>query len=262
MKPLFSKDNLMILESLSFTKTLYAFDFDGTLSRIAKTPAEATIGLSTNELLKKLASLVPVAVVSGRSLADLKNHLVFNPKYLIGNHGLEGLGLPANALVKASEICFRWKNSLIQKEFEHGVDIEDKTYSLAIHYRRSRRKRRAKADIAAAIETLNPRPRVIAGKSVVNLLPVGAPHKGAAVLELGRQIGVKHIFYIGDDYTDEDVFSLPEERIMTVRVGKKYSSYAQYYIENQSKINQLLRVLIQHYIFRDIHQNELLARHL
>ena len=245
MNPLFSKASLMILESLSFTKTLYAFDFDGTLSKIVRTPNEATLARTTEVLLKRLSEFAPVAILSGRSIADLKTRLGFQPKYLIGNHGLEGLGKNNGSLNDAQSACELWKKKLKAADFGVGTEIEDKTYSLAIHYRRSRNKKFAKEQIRSALSSLHPQPRVVTGKSVVNLLPIGAPHKGVAVLELMKKAGMKHSFFIGDDDTDEDVFELPEARIVTARVGYKKSSHAQFYIERQNEINQLLRLLIR-----------------
>ncbi len=248
----------MIVESLSFTKTLYAFDFDGTLSKIVKVPSAATIGSMTNKLLKDLAALAPVAVVSGRSLSDLRARLLYQPRYMIGNHGLEGLGFSSNDLSHANRVAEAWGTQLAKIDFGPGVEIENKTYSLAVHYRRSRNKRDVRLQIKRVLETLDPQPRVIAGKSVINLLPTGAPHKGAAVMELARQLGTKNVFYIGDDDTDEDVFGLLDPRIMTVRVGKKVTSQARYYINRQSEINQVLKLLVRyHQPFRNAERSAL-----
>ena len=66
-------------------------------------------------------------------------------------------------------------------------------------------------------------------------------------MDVLKRSDLKHVFYIGDDDTDEDVFSLPETEgtnIMTVRVGRKASSHAGYFIDRQSEINKLLRLLI------------------
>jgi trehalose 6-phosphate phosphatase len=252
MHPLFSKKSLPILEALTFTKTLYAFDFDGTLSKIVKEPTSARFSDGTEELLRRLSEVAPVAVVSGRSLSDLRQRLSFKPQYMVGNHGLEGIGIPKSSLESARRVAARWKEQLlalgIRQDRLPGVEIDDKQYSLAIHYRQSRQKRRAFELIRAAIARLEPSPRVIPGKSVVNLLPAGAPHKGVAVLELMKKAQVGHFFYIGDDDTDEDVFGLPEgELAVTVRVGRKRSSHARYFIERQSQINRTLQTLLRFY---------------
>lgn len=249
MMSLFSKGSLVVLESLSFTKTLYAFDFDGTLARIVRDPEVAKMSETTENLLIQLSELVPVAIISGRSIEDLKKRISFRPHFLIGNHGLEGLKDTENSLEKAHRQSQSWVRILSEANFESGVEIENKTYSVAIHYRKSRKKTKARSQIKLAIESLNPKPHVILGKCVVNLIPAGAPHKGAALLKLIRESNLKHAFYIGDDDTDEDVFSLPYQigQIMSVRVGKKNRSSASYYIDRQSEINRLIRLLIRYH---------------
>lgn len=247
MIQLFSKSSLMVLESLSFTKTLYAFDFDGTLAKIVRIPSDAKMTSTTESLLKELSSLVTVAVVSGRSIHDLKQRIGFHPQYLIGNHGLESAEKNDRTLAEAKKVCTAWAEALTERKFEAGIEIEDKTYSIAVHYRRSRSKAVARNKIRTAIESLDPSPRIITGKSVFNLLPSNSPHKGAAVLDLMQKSMAKHAFYIGDDDTDEDVFGVPYSsgQLMTVRVGRKKSSQAKYYLENQSDINRLLKILIR-----------------
>jgi len=251
MKKLYSPDNLKLLEALSFTPTLYAFDFDGTLSKIVRNPQDATIKTSTDALLRELASHAPVAVISGRSIADLKTHLKFIPPHIIGNHGLEGLRTRPDALDLAHKICIEWKqhleSHLSKEDFNSGVEIEDKSFSLAVHYRKCASKKKAKIDILNVAANLDPKPRIILGKCVVNFLPPGAPHKGVALVELMLQTGIKSAFYIGDDDTDEDVFSLPNARIFSVRVGKKGTSQAQFYIHEQNEIDRLLKTILRFY---------------
>ena len=48
-----------------------------------------------------------------------------------------------------------------------------------------------------------------------------------------------------DDDTDEDIFSLPDERIFSVRIGKKKLSHAKYFLERQSEITLLLKKIVQ-----------------
>tara|TARA_B110001454_G_scaffold83721_1_gene80534 strand:+ start:15146 stop:15919 length:774 start_codon:yes stop_codon:yes gene_type:complete len=247
MMPLFSKSSMIVLESLSFTKTLYAFDFDGTLAKIVSAPSDAYMTKTTESLLRELSKLVPVAIVSGRALDDLKKRVGFKPQFLIGNHNLEISGEEKKSIRAAMDTCQRWLEVLHSYDFGPGVEIEEKIHSLAIHYRRSRGKKEAVSKIKEAIGHLSPNARVIFGKSVVNLIPLGAPHKGTAILDLIKRSMVKHIFYIGDDESDEDIFSLDYTagQIMTVRVGQKRSSQAKYYIKHQSEINHVLKTIIR-----------------
>lgn len=247
MIPLLTKGSLVVLESLTFTKTLYAFDFDGTLSKIVDHPEDATMAKMTADLLERLIQLAPVAIVSGRSIKDLKQRLDVHPQFLIGNHGLEEDGADSRRLKNAREICSVWTKKLNGHPWPGGIEIEDKDFSLALHYRRARNKKTARRELAECIRLLEPAPRLIQGKLVMNLLPEGAPHKGSAVLDLLKKTGLKHAFYIGDDDTDEDVFGLPptDGQVMTVRVGKKKASQAQYFIPRQTDINQVLKLLVE-----------------
>lgn len=249
MISLFTKSSLALLESLSFTKTLYAFDFDGTLAKLVSNPEDASLSPTTAKLLRKLSELAPVAIISGRSLQDLKQRIHFKPQFLIGNHGLEGAKEDTSGLDAAEKICLKWLNTLERFPFENGIKIENKKYSLSIHYRLSRKKTAAKQQILSVIESLHPAPRIVAGKAVFNLVTAKAPNKGAAILDLIDQTGYKHIFYIGDDDTDEDIFELPYRsgQLMSVRVGQKKVSYAKYYIQRQSEINRVLNYLISYH---------------
>lgn len=246
MQYLFSKSGLQLLESLSFTRTLYAFDFDGTLAKIVRVPSEAGMSQKTIKLFNTLTPLVPVAIVSGRSIQDLAARASeVNPLYVVGNHGLEMLGRKNFPLQSAMKSCRGWKDSLTREKFGPGVDIEDKVYSLSVHYRRSRHKKIVVPRIKAAIDCLSPRPRILSGKSVINILSDDSPHKGLAVLELAEKIKANHVFYIGDDETDEDVFSMPGDFITSVRVGQKKNSQARFFIRRQAEINQVLSLFVR-----------------
>ncbi len=249
MKDLFTKTGEKILESLTFTQTLYAFDFDGTLAPIVSSPDAAKASDQTELLLTELAALVPVAIVSGRSIADLKKRIKTPIKNLIGNHGLEGLGARKESIEFAKNACKQWNDQLLkhgaQFSDDPGIEIENKTYSLALHYRRSRNKKNSRTSLFNCIQTLNPSPRVILGKCVMNLIPPGGPHKGVALLEMMMALNLKCAFYIGDDDTDEDVFSLPDSRIISVRVGQKRTSQAQFFLKRQADMNRLLRRLVK-----------------
>jgi trehalose 6-phosphate phosphatase len=247
MKHFLSPQGMQILEALSFTKTLYAFDFDGTLAKIVSGPTEARLNVQTVRLISKLSELVPVAVISGRGRSDLKDRIPPEIPYAVGNHGLEGLNLSPSRAQKTKLIAAQWKKelqSLLNHSIYEGVDVEDKTLSLALHYRKCRRKKIVKAKLLQLMDELENAPRIILGKSVINLIPKGAPHKGMALLELMQETGATRALYVGDDDTDEDVFSLPDERIFSVRVGQKKGSHAKYYLRRQTDINSLLRKIV------------------
>lgn len=225
---------------------LLAFDFDGTLARIVQDRYAAVLTQRIRDALYALAIKAPTAVISGRSLADLRPRVEGIPTHLVGNHGLEGLHTSERVMHQARDCCRTWLKT-VQKENRHltraGVEVEDKTYSLTFHYRQASSPQVARDVIFHMAAMLSPAPRLVMGKAVVNTIPPGSLHKGSAMLELMHQLNSSSALYVGDDDTDEDVFSLPDERIVTVRIGKKATSAAQFYLERQSQVGLLLEYL-------------------
>jgi len=161
---------------------------------------------------------------------------------VIGNHGLE----PWRATDELRRTVERWK-ALLEPALAAlpGVELEDKTYSLALHYRRSRQKKEARLGIVRCLGVLG-EVRVIGGKKVVNVLPLGAPHKGVALERERDRIGCDTAFFLGDDETDEDVFALDRPgRLLTVRVGLARASQASYCLYSQHEVDDLLARLIE-----------------
>jgi trehalose 6-phosphate phosphatase len=59
------------------------------------------------------------------------------------------------------------------------------------------------------------------------------------------QLNCTAALYIGDDDTDEDVFSLPDTRILTVRIGKNKISAARFFLKRQTEITEVLRSIVK-----------------
>lgn len=157
--------NRAILEQYAWSNVLLAFDFDGTLSPIVRDRDAASMRRTTHRLLAAVAGLYPCAVVSGRSRSDVLARLAGLPiRYVVGNHGLEPNGVTARFARAAAKIHGELITSLSGIQ---GVEIEDKRYSLAVHYRKSRAKRAAKRAILDALQTISVPHRVVDRKSVV-----------------------------------------------------------------------------------------------
>ncbi|MGE0469453.1 MAG: trehalose-phosphatase [Nitrospira sp.] len=237
------------LESLLNGHSLYAFDFDGTLSKIVPDPDAARLGRSVRFWFEALAKRAPTAVISGRSLEDLRSRIGTSVPDLIGNHGSEGPHVVQAAMQQVREICHGWLR-LITDRFQaelaqSGVLLETKSYSFSFHYRTVERRHEARTLISRIVAELSPSPRIVLGKSVVNVMPPSAWHKGTALLECMRRFGCTTALYVGDDETDEDVFGLGDHRILTVRIGKKNTSSARFFLKRQTEITQVLRLLVE-----------------
>ena len=122
--------------------------------------------------------------------------------------------------------------------------IEDKRYSLALHYRRARKRTEARARILSALREL--RGLVVTeGKAVVNVMAVEAPDKGAALASLQRRLGCARIIFVGDDANDETAFATSSERVLTVRVGARRGSRASYFMRSQMNMDAFLELLVR-----------------
>jgi len=243
MKNLLLRENREVLAQLAGSRVLLGFDFDGTLAPIVEDRECASMRTRTAELLGRLCRLYPCAVISGRSKSDVEGRLgSAELKYVVGNHGLE----PGSGLLEfeqeVAEAYVLLKEALAQCA---GVDIENKRYTLALHYRRSRQKRQARQAIDRAVGALPSPMRSVLGKMVVNLVPERAPNKGTALLELRAMAGADTALYVGDDVTDEDVFELDQPgRLLSLRVGESQASSAGYFLRDQRAIDELLQTLI------------------
>ncbi len=243
MKDLLSRPQRQVLEQLASSSVLLGFDFDGTLAPIVADPARAALAPRTRRLLCELARIYPCVVISGRAVSDLERRLAgIELHAVLGNHGLE----PTFATAELARLTAGWERRLAALLAGcGGVVVENKTCSLAIHYRRSRARRRARAAILRAVATLG-EARVIGGKQVVNVLPPGAPHKGIALERERLRAGCERSFFAGDDETDEEVFALERRgRLLAVRVGPARGSRASYCLRRQSQMDELLSLLIE-----------------
>ncbi|HVU05915.1 MAG TPA: trehalose-phosphatase [Polyangiaceae bacterium] len=242
MKHLFAAESRDVLPQLAWSRVLLAFDFDGTLAPIVPNHEEAVMRAHTQKLLARVATRYPCAVISGRARQDVERRLErVKIPYVVGNHGIE----PA---VDMERFRRRAAGALPVLRAElaafSGVEIEDKKYSLAVHYRKARKKREARAAIGAALARLPYEMRAIPGKLVVNLVPEGAPDKATALLRIRAEARTDIALYVGDDVTDEDVFRLDEPgRLLAVRVGRSKFSAASYFLRDQREIDRLLSTL-------------------
>lgn len=241
MRHILSRCHREVLRQFAWSKVLLAFDYDGTLAPIVSNPERAVMRKKTRHLLEKLTLYYPCIVISGRAQADARQRLQgVGLCEVVGNHGLE----PWSSTDRFAEEVQRWLGILeAQLRPFSGVKIENKVFSLAIHYRQSREKKQARRAILDGAASLG-NVRIVGGKQVVNLLPDGAPHKGLALERERARLECDTAIYIGDDETDEDVFTLDQPGLLTIRVGANLKSHASYFVRGQDEIDDVLRVLL------------------
>lgn len=240
MRYLLSHQSRPILTRIAQVRTLYGFDYDGTLAPITEHPDQAVMRAETRKLLASLASAYPCVVLSGRSSDDVGAKLQGIPiARIIGNHGAD-VGAHRDEARRQVE---EWK-AVMEPALSAfaGLWLEDKGLSLAIHYRQASRKDEARRHILEAAGKLQSA-RVSGGKQVVNLTLCGAPNKGDALAHERDRLQCTGVFFIGDDDNDEDAFALQGDTV-SVRVCPKRRSHARYYLRSQTEIDQLLALLV------------------
>jgi trehalose 6-phosphate phosphatase len=210
-------------------------DVDGTLLDLAPTPREVFVSHALRDTLARLWQRTggAVAFVSGRPVSELD--LIFSPLQLpaIGGHGAE-LRTVAGAAPEAPRLPPLDPN--VKRQFAAiaesgpGIILEDKGYSLALHYRlapdKERVVREAAAKVCAGVET--PAIELLPGKLVVEIKQSGFT-KATAVRELMTYppFAERRPIFIGDDVTDLGVFEiLPDFDGIGISVGRKVPGVA------------------------------------
>ena len=193
----------------------FVLDFDGTLSGIAPTPAEARAVPGASGVLATLAGRYPlVAILSGRRAEDVSGLIPAKGVRYLGLYGAEELGprrpsrrregvgtavltprRPAAGLVDEAK-------AFIERAGLTGAEVEDKGHSVALHYRNATSPDAGEAIAAWALDRaralgLDVRP----GKMVVELTPPG-PTKAEALERLIAGEGIRRLVVAGDDVAD------------------------------------------------------------
>ncbi len=228
-------------------------DYDGTLTPIVDNPQDAILSEETGRVLRDLARISFVAVVSGRGLGDVRNMVGIEDIYYAGSHGFEIAGPGEVAKERAREylpLLDEVERDLKKRVYDiPGAVVERKKYSLAIHFRKTPREQIGDVEKAVDRTTCNyPQLRKSSGKKVFEVQPGLDWDKGKAVLWLMETLGfddfeVSLPLYIGDDTTDEDAFVAIRERGITIVVDSGQQSAARYRLNDPQEVRQFLKLM-------------------
>jgi alpha,alpha-trehalase len=237
---------------------LLLFDFDGTLCPFSPSPDEVHLSDRVRRLLASLASRPEstVGIISGRRLPDLHKRAHISPEvYLAGFHGLE-IEAPGEAFMHpgaaAATPAIRAIADAMAPELPAmpGVFIEDKVFSIALHYREAEPAVGAAAQArflnAARAGVEAGRLRVLPGACVIELLPDVRWDKGRALQWIRERVEARHrrtfTVYVGDDVTDEDAFRAVGPEGMTIAASDRASG-AEFQVNGPEGVERLLTML-------------------
>lgn len=227
-------------------------DIDGTLLDLAPTPREVWVPPGLPKTLNRLLQRTngALALVSGRSLNDID--LIFAPDHFpaVGGHGAEmrierdSDLLAAHAPPMDKELKMRL--AAIAR-LSPGILLEDKGYSLALHYRLAPQAEKA---IYAAVSLIradlpNAPIEVLSGKCVCEIKHAGFT-KATGVHELMTRAPFRgrRPLFIGDDVTDETVFAImPDYDGLAFSVGRRAQGVAGHF-DTPDDVRQFLAHLL------------------
>ena len=233
-------------------QVLLALDYDGTLAPIVDDPNDAAVPPETRLVLARVAAAdrCTLAIVSGRSLADLKGRIGAGA-ILAGNHGLEieGQGISfvheRAQLVSpiVAELCWELERRL---EWVPGAIVESKQHTATVHFRQAPPELRSwiRTTVGAAVRPFRRLLYVAPALQAVEIRPRIAWNKGSVVrLLLGTMRASRPaLICAGDDRTDEDMFGiLPDE--ISLKVGAPGRTKARYCVRTPLELCGFLQVV-------------------
>ncbi len=190
-------------------------DYDGTLSEIVPDPDAATLVDGAAEALEHLSAQCPVAILSGRDLADIRHRVGVAGIWYAGSHGFE-LIAPDGSQHQHDDAAAAvgvLENAAADLRAElaqiPGARVEHKRFAVAVHYRNVARERVAEVIATAHRHGRRHGLRMTSGRKVVELRPDIDWDKGTALAWIRDRIfHTERVLpmYIGDDLTDEDAF--------------------------------------------------------
>jgi trehalose 6-phosphate phosphatase len=215
-------------------------DIDGTLLDLAPTPREVWVPPDLAKTLNRLLARTSgaLALVSGRSLNDID--LIFAPEEFpaVGGHGAEmRISIDSEAVATHAppmERELKRRLAAIAK-LSPGILLEDKGYSLALHYRLAPHAEKAIYEAVSLIRADLPNApiEVLPGKCVCEIKHSGFT-KATGVRELmsHEPFRGRRPIFIGDDVTDETVFAImPDLGGLAFSVGRRAQGVAGHFDE-------------------------------
>ena len=213
-------------------------DVDGTMLDIAPTPREVIVPADLPQTLARVRDRLggALAVVSGRPIAEIDEFFAPLRFVAIGGHGAEirpvADGVTMSGRAAPLDPIFRQRLKDIAANHP-GVLVEDKGYSIALHYRQVPKQGIALVhDVKHAYEAWADQSfELLSGKAVLEI-KYAAFNKGSAVRDLMTYPPFKGRapIFVGDDRTDEDAFKVvPDFNGQAMSVGRKLPGIDKYF---------------------------------
>lgn len=224
-------------------------DFDGTLVPIASTPGEVRVSQQVKDLLCQFHEKThgAVAIVTGRDLDSIDGLLDLPAINLAVSHGAQWRfrGKVSDQATPVARHLGEVKQPLMDFAAEHGLILEDKGFSMALHFRqRPELEKRIDKFLTSLLSPINEL-EIVPGKCVREIKSISI-NKGIVIERLMKRepFAGRIPYFFGDDVTDEDGFAwINEAEGISVKVGAG-NTIAQYRVKGVDDVLAFLtRVL-------------------
>lgn len=250
---LFTHIDEILTKIKSIPRIFLFLDYDGTLVPIAPKPDQALLPVEVRDLLALLCRRFTLAIITGRSLKEIKKIISIPEIILAGNHGFEISSL-WDSWVHPEAKEFQKVISQLAASLEGvlrpfpGAWVENKGLTLSVHYRLVKEKdeEKIKSVFYDTIRGHKEKIRVTLGKKVLEIRPNIPWDKGKAVERLSRLYKAPqgHRIYMGDNETDEDAFRALKEDT-TILIGQKDTTAAKYWVKDPAEAWLFLKNLTE-----------------
>ncbi len=234
-------------------KRLLLLDYDGTLVGFKGKPTQAEPDEEIMSLLQSLSREPKnnVVVISGRDKATLAEWLGSLDVALVAEHGawIKQRGEDWQCMLPFEA---EWKDTIrpileLYSDRTAGSSVEEKDFSLVWHYRRADpelaylREQELRGALLNLTENLDV--GVFEGNKILEIRNVGVNKGRAAEFWTAKQIW-DFLLAAGDDYTDEEMFSVLPDGAYSIKVGISISK-ARFNVDTLNEIRSLLKELVR-----------------
>jgi trehalose 6-phosphate synthase/phosphatase len=233
-------------------KRLFFFDYDGTLMPFARHPLLAAPEQPILQILQALSSRPgnELVIISGRDRHTLDQWLGSLPVTIVAEHGAI-VKYPGKGWQALTTVDNEWKKDILPTlelfaKRSHGSFIEQKEHSIAWHYRNMEkqlgfsRSRELLQNLTSMLA--NTALQVLDGNKVIEIRSANF-NKGMVAKTISAQQQAGFILCMGDDKTDEDMFTAMQTTAVTIKIGNGQTA-ANYTIPQQQEVLSFLKKLI------------------
>ncbi len=252
----------LISDYTQSNKRLFLLDYDGTLVGFMGRPGKAGPDPQIMRLLENLSSNPNnnIVIISGRDKATLEKWLGHLKVALVAEHGAwikEIRRMPYSKskdwqpIAGTKSLSSDWKDSIrpileLYSDRTPGSLVEEKDFSLVWHYRRAdpelasvriQELRDALLNLTANLDV-----GVFEGSKILEIKNLGI-NKGRAAEFWLANYDWDFIIAAGDDYTDEEMFTILPETAYSIKVGVSISK-ARFNVDTIYEIRLLLEKMV------------------